>query len=437
MSTVVSAWQADTTKATARTRRMRRDRRSTAVDASESSSVGRTGLGQLHGRRLEALDGPEHDHVLALGRLGIGLGVDDHDLAGSDLLVEELLGERVLYEALEGTAQRPGSEGGVVAAVDEKGLGPLRQLDADALALELHARAPDHQVDDLGDLRLAELVEHDRLVDPVQELGPEVLLQRVVDLLLHLLVGDGLVGLAEAHVRLAEILGAEVRGHDQHGVAEVHRTALAVGEPALLQDLQQRVEHVGVGLLDLVEEDHAERLAPDGLGELTTLLVAHVARGRADEPADRVLLHVLGHVEADQALLVAEEELGEGLGQLGLPDAGGPQEDERTGGTLGVLQAGAGAADGLADRADGLLLPDDPLVELVLHAEELLGLLLGELVDGDAGPDGEHLGDRLLVDLVEQVDAGGLDLGLLRLPLPEELLLLVAQAAGLLELLGL
>ena len=116
------------------------------------------------------------------------------------------------------------------------------------------------------------------------------------------------------------------------------------------------------------------------------------------------------------ACLVAEEELGERLGQLGLPDAGGAEEDERAARALRVLEAGAGAADGLADGLDGVLLADDPLVQLVLHAEELLGLLLGELVDGDAGPDREDLGDGLLVDLVEQVDAGRLDLGLLRPP---------------------
>ena len=108
---------------------------------------------------------------------------------------------------------------------------------------------------------------------------------------------------------------------------------------------------------------------------------------------------------AMRALLVAEQELGERLGQLGLADAGGAEEDERPARALRVLEAGPGAADGLADRLDGVLLADDPLVQLVLHAEELRGLLLGELVDGDAGPDGQHLGDGLLVDLVEEVDA--------------------------------
>ena len=102
-----------------------------------------------------------------------------------------------------------------------------------------------------------QLVEDDDLVDAVEELGPEVLLQRVVDLLLHPLVAHRLVGLGEADVGLAQVGGAEVRRHDQHGVAEVDRAALAVGEAALLEDLQQRVEHVGVGLLDLVEQHHA------------------------------------------------------------------------------------------------------------------------------------------------------------------------------------
>ena len=84
-----------------------------------------------------------------------------------------------------------------------------------------------------------------------------------------------------------------------------------------------------------------------------------------------------------------------------------------------------------------VVLADDPLVQLVLHAEELGRLLLGELVDGDAGPQREHLGDGLLADLVEEVDALGLELLLLGRTLLEQLLLAVAQRRGALELLGL
>src|SRR5690554_487561 len=196
--------------------------------AGRRARSGLAGLGELHGRRLEALDGPEGELLLA--GLRVVLHVHDDDLAGVELLVEELLGERVLDEALDGPAQRAGAERGVVALVGDEGLRGRQELEPDALALELLLGASDHQVDDLGDLVLAQLVEDDRLVDPVQELGPEVLLERLVDLLLHLFVRDRLVGPTEAQARLAQVGRAEVRGHDQHGVAEVDRAALGVGE---------------------------------------------------------------------------------------------------------------------------------------------------------------------------------------------------------------
>ena len=64
----------------------------------------------------------------------------------------------------------------------------------------------------------------------------------------------------------------------------------AVGQATVLQDLQQRVEDVRVGLLDLVEQDDGERLAAHLLGELAALLVADVAGRGAEQPRDRVLL---------------------------------------------------------------------------------------------------------------------------------------------------
>jgi hypothetical protein len=79
---------------------------------------------------------------------------------------------------------------------------------------------------------------------------------------------------------------ADVRGHDDDRVLEIDRAALAVGEAAVVEDLQERVEDVDVRLLDLVEEDDAIGLAPHRLGELAALVVADVAGRRADEPRD-------------------------------------------------------------------------------------------------------------------------------------------------------
>ena len=133
--------------------------------------------------------------------------------------------------------------------------------------------------------------------------------------------------------------GPDVRGHDHDRVAEVDRAPLGVGQPAVLQDLQQDVEDVRVRLLDLVEQQHAVRLAAHGLGELAALVVADVAGRRADEPRHGVLLHVLGHVDAHHRVLVAEQELGERARQLGLADARRAEEDERAGRALRVLEA--------------------------------------------------------------------------------------------------
>ena len=120
----------------------------------------------------------------------------------------------------------------------------------------------------------------------------------------------------------------------------------------------------------------AVALAADGLGQLAALVEADVAGRRADEAAHVVALHELAHVDLDERVLAAEHELGEGLGELGLPDAGRAQEDERADRALRVLEAGAGAADGLGDDLDRLLLADDAAVERLLHLEQPLRLLL-------------------------------------------------------------
>ena len=122
---------------------------------------------------------------------------------------------------------------------------------------------------------------------------------------------------AERGVRL-ELLGPEVAGHDDDAVAEVDPAALGVRQVAVLEDLQQDVEHLRVGLLDLVEQDDRVALAADRLGQLATLVEADVAGRRADQAADVVALHELAHVDLDQGVLAAEHELGEGLGQLRL-----------------------------------------------------------------------------------------------------------------------
>ncbi len=85
-----------------------------------------------------------------------------------------------------------------------------------------------------------------------------------------------------------------------------------------------------------------------------------------------------------------------------------------------------------------LLLADDALVQLLLHADEPRGLGLGELEDRDARPHRDDVRDLLLADLGLLLLALVLAPALLELPLLlRELALLVAERRGLLELLRL
>ena len=82
---------------------------------------------------------------------------------------------------------------------------------------------------------------------------------------------------------------------------------MRVRHAPVVENLEQHVEDVVVGLLDLVEQDHREGLSPHGLGELAALLVADVAGRGPDQARDGVLLHVLAHVDPDDVVLGVKE----------------------------------------------------------------------------------------------------------------------------------
>ena len=68
-------------------------------------------------------------------------------------------------------------------------------------------------------------VEEDDLVDPVQVLGAERAAQLVL---------DAAAGPVAVRFRVAQVLRADVGGHDHERVAEVDRPALAVGQATVI-----------------------------------------------------------------------------------------------------------------------------------------------------------------------------------------------------------
>jgi len=73
------------------------------------------------------------------------------------------------------------------------------------------------------------------------------------------------------------------------------------------------------------EQNHLVGPTPNCFGELTALIEADVAWRRTEQAADGVRLHVLGHVQPQQGVLVVEEVVGRVvLASSVLPDTGRP-----------------------------------------------------------------------------------------------------------------
>ena len=340
--------------------------------------------------------------------------------------------------ALDGAPERAGAVLLVPSVLDEVLAGGGGDVEGDLEVGEALGHLGELEVHDAVHVLLAELLEDDDVREAVEELRLEGALGLVEDALLELLVVARRVdGGVEAHegVPLQDVR-PDVGGQDEDGVAEIDRAAERVGQAAVLQDLQEQLDDVRVGLLDLVEEHDGVGLAADLLGQLAALLVADVARGRADEAGDGELLHVLRHVDLDDRVGLAEHPLGEGAGEERLADAGGPEEEEGADGAARVLEVGAGAAEGAGHDLAGLVLADDRGLEVALEVEELLGLLALHAGEGDAGPVGHDGEDLVLADGDLGLVAAGLPGGEGLLALGAEPLLLVAQGGGLLELLA-
>ena len=104
-------------------------------------------------------------------------------------------------------------------------------------------------------------------------------------------------------------------------IFEVDRSALTVGNSAVVKHLQKHVEYVGVRLFDFVEQHDGIRFAPYRFGKLSAFVVAHVSRRRADKTRHAELFHILGHIDSHDISLVVEKVIRKGFRKLGFTDA--------------------------------------------------------------------------------------------------------------------
>src|ERR1017187_780964 len=343
-----------------------------------------------------------------VNRFGTDDAVEDTGIAEIDFelggprqgALDQRFRERIFDVLLQRATQRARAIAAVAASLLEDVPGGFRQqVELHLLGHQVLVHLLDHQGDDLDQVGVGEGAEQNYFVEAVEEFGVERLLylgaHHVLDFRRHAFTRGG--GKAQVAALLEEA-GAQIGGHDDDGVLEIDLVAEAVGQLAVFEHLQQDVVNVRVRLLDLIEQDDGVRIALHALGELAALFIADVSGGRPEEFRDRVLLHVLGHVEAYQGLFAAEQEPRERARHFSLADAGGTEEQKRAGRAAAGFQTGARAADGAGQRGDGSFLADDALVQFLLDAQQLGDFFLLDGGHGDAGPARHHVFDIVLGD---------------------------------------
>ena len=116
-----------------------------------------------------------------------------------------------------------------------------------------------------------------------------------------------------------------------------------VGELAVVHDLQQDVGHVWMRLFDLVEKEHAVRILVHAVGQQAALIESYVSGRGADQPRNRMLLHVFGHVEPEQ---LYPHGFGELLRGLSFSDSRRSREQVGADWLFGLSESGAAELDG-------------------------------------------------------------------------------------------
>ncbi len=188
-------------------------------------------------------------------------------------------------------------------------------------------------------------------------------------------------------------LRAQVGCQDDHRLLEIHGAPLTIGQNTVVQHLKQHVEHVRVGLFDLIEQDHLIGPAPHRFGQNAAFVISDIARRRTDQTGDRVFFHEFGHVDAHHGIVIIKQEFGHGLGQFGFTDTGWAKEQKTAQWTPFVVQPGAGAAHRIGHRRNGRILTDDTFVQPVFHAQQLVTFAFQHLGCRDPGPASDDLGD--------------------------------------------
>ena len=236
-----------------------------------------------------------------------------------------------------------------------------------------------------------EVLEHNDFIHTVEELGAEEFFHLLYHLVLHALVCSRVIEI-RLHIAKAKRLvhldraNTHVGSHDDERIPEVDRSPLAISQLSIFHHLKEDVEYFWVGLLNLIEENHAVWVSSDLFRQLSALIVTYVSRRGSQQSADCKSLHILGHVDSNHVGLFLIKVACKRLCEFGLSNSSWSQEDKASHRSLWIFESGTSSSDGSRNGNYRIVLTDDSLVQVDLHSKQFLALSLNQLRDGDTCP---------------------------------------------------
>ena len=177
---------------------------------------------------------------------------------------------------------------------------------------------------------------------------------------------------------------------------------LVIRQAAIIEDLQQHVEHIRMGFLDLIQQHDRIGASPNGLGQFPAFFVTDIT-GRCPMSLLTLCRSINSLISMrTMAFSSSKRTSARALQSSVFPTPVGPKENERPNRPIRVLQPAATATHGVRDGLDRLILTDNSEMQSLFEFKKFFALGLDHTCDRDTRPRADNFGDFLLCDFLPQ-----------------------------------
>lgn len=158
--------------------------------------------------------------------------VNDDGCFGGDVFCDHLSCDQRFHAGLQEALQRACAVNGTIGAFDDQILGAIRDVDGNAATFQSACKVSNQKLNDAVDILLGQGTVENGFVNAVQKFGTEGTLEK-------LRYGSScrFRDFSRAVDAVQNEIGAEIGGHDDNGIFEIHGSALAIRNATVIEDL--------------------------------------------------------------------------------------------------------------------------------------------------------------------------------------------------------